>query len=238
MKHIRILSLLLIVSMISLTGCMNVKDMSEEKSGLVAEYAAGVLLRYSDQYEHRLITRDQLEDQGVEAPATPVAANPTETPAVSVVPDAPQTSGEAPEPTVEEVPEVSLDELYQLSGIEVSYDSCEFTKRYGNSEIRAEEGETLFVVTFALKNVSGAGKKVNLMDRREIQYTLDMDGNQYFPGISMLSNGGLAYLETTIKKGKTEKAVLIFRMDQERTAASSATLTIEEGSRKATVKLK
>ena len=238
MKHIRILGLLLLVSMVSLTGCMNVKDMSEEKSGMVAEYAAGVLLRYSDQYEHRLITREQLEDQEVEATATPAAPDASETPAVSAAPDSPQASGEESEPVAEEIPEVSLDELYQLNGIKVSYDSCQFTKRYGNSEIQAEEGETLFVVTFALKNVSGAGKKVNLMDRREIQYTLDVDGNQYFPGISILPNGGLDHLKTTIKKGKTEKAVLIFRMDQERTAASSATLTIEENSRKTTIKLK
>lgn len=240
MKHIRILCLLLIVSMLSLTGCMDVKNMSEEKTGLVAEYAAGVLLRYSDKYEHRLITREQLADQETETTATPtpVAGGATATPAGSVVPDGSGTPGEIQEPQASEVPEVSLDELYQLDGIEVSYDSCQFTKRYGKSEIRANEGETLFVVSFALKNVSGAGKKVNLMDRREIQYTLDMDGNQYFPGINMLPNGGLDYLETTIKKGKTEKAVLIFRMDQERTSASSATLSIEEGNKKTSIKLK
>lgn len=238
MKHTRILCFLLIVSMISLTGCMDVKDMSEEKSGLVAEYAAGVLLRYSDKYEHRLITREQLAKQEKETADASSPAESTATPTVSSAPDGSGTPGEAQEPEVSEVPEVSLDELYQLKGIKVSYASCEFTKQYGNSEIRAMEGETLFVVTFAFKNVSGAGKKVNLMDQRDIQYTLDVDGNQFFPGVNILPNGGLNYLDTTIKKGKTEKAVLIFRMDQDRTSASSVNLTIEENNKKTSIKIK
>lgn len=234
MKHIRILCLLLIMSMISLTGCMDVKDMSEEKADLVAEYAAGVLLRYSDTYEYRLITKDQ-QDRQEEPEATVTPAG--ETAAATPTPAASGTSGGAQEPETAEVPEVSLDALYQLKGIKVSYDTCQFTKQYGDTEIYANKGETLFVVTFALKNVSAAGKKVNLMDR-EIQYTLDVDGNQYVQGINMLPDGGLDYLETTIKKGKTKKAVLIFRMDQERASASSVNLTIEEGNKKTSIKLK
>lgn len=240
MKHTRILCFLLIVSMISLTGCMDVKDMSEGKSGLVAEYAAGVLLRYSDKYEHRLITREQLAKQEKETEETSVPAGSTVTPTVSPASEGSGTPGEVQDPEVSEVPEVSLDELYQLKGIKVSYDSCRFTKRYGDgdAEIHAMDGETLFVVTFAFKNVSGAGKKVNLMDKREIQYTLDVDGNQFFPGVNILPNGGLNYLDTTIKKGKTEKAVLIFRMDQDRTSASSMVLTIEENNKKSSIKIK
>lgn len=235
MKHIRILCLLLIVSMISLTGCMDVKDISEEKADLVAEYAAGVLLRYSDQYEYRLITKEQQmrqEEQGTEEPSvTPAATDAAE----PVATDAGGEAGEQPAET--QVPEVSPDELYQLDGIQVSYDSSEFTKQYKNTEVRAGQGETLFVVSFALKNTSGAAKKVNLMDRK-IQYTLDVDGNQYYPGINMLPDGTLDYLETTIGKGKTEKAVLIFTMDQERTSASNVNLTIEEGSKKTSIKIK
>lgn len=234
MKHIRILCLLLIVSMISLTGCMDVKDISEEKADLVAEYAAGVLLRYSDNYEHRLITKEQLARQGAES-----TAEPAETPAVLAEPTAATAGGEeGQQPETTQVPEVSLDELYQLDGIQVSYDSCEFTKRYKDTEVRAEDGEALFVVSFALKNTSGETKKVDLMNRGNIQYTLDVDGNQYFPGINMLPDGGLNYLETTIKKGKTKKTVLIFRMDQERTSASSVNLTIEEGNKKTSIKIK
>lgn len=237
MKHIHIFCLVLIVLSISLTGCMDVKDLSEEKADLVAEYAAGVLLRYSDQYERRLITKEQAEGQQEEQSA-------------STTPEAEPTFSNAPETTspvavdgtnstIESiaVPEMSLDELYHLDGIQVSYDSYEFTKRYGSTQIRAEEGETLLVVSFGLKNISGSKKKVSLMDR-DIAYSLDVDGSQYLPEINILLNGGLNYFEDTIAKGKTETAVLIFRMDQNRSSASSITLTIEEGSSKSSVKLK
>lgn len=236
MKHIRILCLLLIVSMISLTGCMDVKNISEDKADLVAEYAAGVLLRYSDRYERRLITKEQLARKGVEPVEESVE---TPSPEATPAPTGAAVGGEAgQQPEATQVPEVSLDELYQLEGIQISYDSCEFTRQFKNTEVRAGAGETLFVLTFALKNTSGAAKKVDLMNRKNIQYTLGVDGNQYFPGIDMLADGALAYLETTIKKGKTKKAVLIFRMDQERSSASSIHLTIEEGNKRAGINIK
>lgn len=238
MKHIQMLCLVLIVLSISLTGCMDVKDLPEEKADLVAEYAAGVLLRYSDQYERRLITKEQAEVQQEDQSAS---TTPEAEPTASIVPDTASpaavdgTTGTV-EPTA--VPEVSLDELYHLDGIQVSYNSYEFAKRYGSTQIRAEKGETLLVVSFGLKNISGSKKKASLMDRDKIVYTLDVDGSQYSPEINMLLNGGLNYFEDTIAKGKTETAVLIFRMDQERTSASSITLTIEEESNKTSVKLK
>lgn len=238
MRHMRVLCLVLIGLSISLTGCMDIKDLSEDKIDLVAEYAAGVLLRYSDQYEYRLITADQTEQEQGDVSD---AVNPEADPVPSIVPDADSstaaggTTGTA-EPT--EAPEVPLDELYHLDGVQVSYDSYEFTKRYGNTQIRAEQGETLLVVSFDLQNTSGSDKKVSLMDRSRIVYTLDVDGSQYAPEIIMLPNGGLNYFKGTIAEGETETAVLVFRMGQERAAASSLALTIEEDSNRTSVKLK
>ena len=241
MKRNWILCFVLAVSVISLAGCAGVKDMTEEQSDLVAEYAAGVLLRYSDKYERRLITKDRRAAQEKEEggpTASPPVATPTATSGAEATATSSRADSDSPEMTASPVPEVSLDDLYQLNGIKVSYDSCRFTKRYGSSQIRADKGQTLFIVTFALKNVSGAGKSVSLMDRRNITYTLDVDGSQYVPGISMLPNGGMDYLDTSIPKGKTEKAVLIFQMDDKKQSASSMTLTIEEGNKKSIVKLK
>ena len=46
------------VMAVSLTGCMDsVKDLSDEKSDMVAEYSAGLLLRHSDSYSKRLVTK-------------------------------------------------------------------------------------------------------------------------------------------------------------------------------------
>jgi hypothetical protein len=139
------------------------------------------------------------------------------------------------EPT--DAPAVSLDELYHLDGVKVSYDSYRFSKKYGD-QIKADKGQTLLIVSFRLKNESGKKKKVSLMDRTGIEYKLDVDGEQYSPQISILANGGMNYFEDTIEKGKSEKAVLIFRMDQGKKSASSIHLTITEGNENASVEIK
>ena len=61
---------------VSLTGCMDsVKDLSDEKSDMVAEYSAGLLLRHSDSYSKRLVTKaDQTgnnSQEDVQTTATP-----------------------------------------------------------------------------------------------------------------------------------------------------------------------
>lgn len=238
MRRNRIVALVIALSMLSLNGCMSVGDLTEKQSDFVAEYSAGLLLRYSDRYERRLLTKEQLEKQGIEptaevSPTPMVSAEPT---ATAPEADATNDSGEEPEATA--IPNVEMNEIYQLDGIKVRYDSYEFANKYGSSQIRAEDGETLLIVSFEVKNVSGKTKKVNLMKRTGITYTLDVDGHEYQPGISILENGGMNQLLTTLKPGKKEKAVLIYRMDQERKTASSITLSIADGDKQSKLTLK
>ena len=45
MRQIRFLCAVLAVSVLSLTGCADIKDLSEEQENEIAEYAAGVCFR-------------------------------------------------------------------------------------------------------------------------------------------------------------------------------------------------
>ena len=241
MKRNRIVALIAILSMISLTGCMDMGNLTEEQSDLVAEYSAGVLLRYSDRYERRLITKEQLDKQGVEIEdVLPTAtAEATPTPVTDVSTDETTADGSS-EPEVTEVPGVPVNDFYHLDGVTVAYDSYQFVKKYESiSQIRADKGETLLIVTFLLNNTSGKTKNIDLMhNRTDISYTLDVDGSQYQPGIDILENGGMNNLSTKLKSGKKEKAVLIYRMDQAQKNASSITLTIAEGNQQSKVTLR
>lgn len=238
LKRNKIFILLTILSILSLTGCADVSDLSEEESNLIAEYSAGVLLRYSDRYERRLITKEQLEKQGAEE-LSPIQGEQTAAP----VPDASATAT-APaadagtQQKATEVPGVAVNDFFQLDGVTVDYASYQFTSEYGNTQIYAEDGETLLVVSFILKNTTGKTKNINLMDRTDISYSIDVDGRQYQPGISMLENGGLNQLSTTLKPGKKEKAVLIYRMEQGQKNAASIVLTLADKSKQSKVTLK
>lgn len=238
MRQIRFLCTVLAVSVLSLTGCADIKNLSEEQENEIAEYAAGVLLQNSDKYSYRLITKEEKE---VTETPTPMPATPTPTPtsAAAQASDAPQES--QPEQTAaapeDSKKEVSLDDLYHLKGVSVLYTSYRLADKYGSSQIRAEQGKKLLVAEFSLKNNSGAKKKVKLIDRRKITYQLNVDGTTYSPQISLLENQ-LDYLETVIAKGKSQKAVLVFQVDKNATNASSIDLSIEEGNNKTSVKMK
>ena len=231
MRQIRFLCAVLAVSVLSLTGCADIKNLSEEQENEIAEYAAGVLLQNSDKYPYRLITKEEKE--------VTETATPTPTSAAAQASDAPQES--QPEQTKaapeDSQKEVSLDDLYHLKGVSILYTSYCLADKYGSSQIRAEQGKKLLVAEFSLKNNSGAKKKVKLIDRRKISYQLNVDGTTYSPQISLLENQ-LDYLEATIAKGKSQKAVLVFQVDKNATNASSIDLSIEEGNNKTSVKMK
>ena len=74
MRQIRFLCAVLAVSVLSLTGCADIKNLSEEQENEIAEYAAGVLLQNSDKYPYRLIAKEEKE---VTETPTPMPATPT-----------------------------------------------------------------------------------------------------------------------------------------------------------------
>ena len=231
MRQIRFLCAVLAVSVLSLTGCADIKNLSEEQENEIAEYAAGVLLQNSDKYSYRLITKEEKE---VTETPTPMPATPTPTSADAPQESQPEQTKAAPEDSQKEV---SLDDLYHLKGVSILYTSYRLADKYGSSQIRAEQGKKLLVAEFSLKNNSGAKKKVKLIDRRKITYQLNVDGTTYSPQISLLENQ-LDYLEAVIAKGKSQKAVLVFQVDKNATNASSIDLSIEEGNNKTSVKMK
>ena len=240
LKYNRILCFVLVISMLSLTGCMDMKDMSEEQTDLIAEYSAGVLLRYSDKYERRLITKEQTAKQVSPQPTATAMATATASMSTTASATANTVTDASPQPT--EPTSVDLNALFALDGVSITYDSYQFTNHYGTSQIRAEDGESLLVVTFIVKNTTNKKKKIDLSKRNSgsdgIQYQLDVDGSQYEPGLSILENGGLNFLSTTLAAGKQEEAVLIYRMSEDKKKASSIHLTIKEGDKQSNIPLK
>ncbi len=244
-----------------LVGCAELPDITDQQGNLVAEYAGGVLLRYSSKYAYRLVKNDADED-GVEDSATDAAsgaaatmeplaspeasASPSPEPGASAGPDATSdpNASEAPEESVApeptEEPSVSLDELYHIKGLKFSYVSSSYSNRYPSSddaiEITAPADKVLYIVNFKVKNTGSKAIRVNLTGR-PFHYELSVGGDTALPTLSLLPNGGLNYLMTTIKPGKTEKASLIFNLDRDKKGTKGNTLSITEGEKTAVIEL-
>ena len=252
-----------VFAVLMLTGCGELPNISEQQADLVAEYAGGVLLRYSSKYALRLVKND-VDGDGVEDSVNGVASgaavtaapddqsdvspspSPSSSPEASSSPDpnasaSPEESEEpaaTPEPTEE--PKVGLDELYNIKDLKFSYSSAMYTDRYPKNssayEITSQGGQILYVVTFKVKNTGSKTVKVNLTSR-PFHYELSVGGDTYLPTLSLLPNGGLNYLMTKIKPGKTEKASLIFNIDRDKKGTKGNTLSITEGEKTAVVDL-
>lgn len=185
MKKIKILGLLA-MSAVMLTGCIDsMPNMTTEQSDLVSEYAAGLLLKYSPNFDYRLVSDEELaaaiaqekaleeetmtETQTVAVPESTEAAS-EEKPEVQSVEE--QETQESIQQNQQEFTDADTDLAVELGikdGISLRYQSFELCDFYpqnttGFSGIEAKEGKTLIVLHFDLENPSDKNVDCNLYD--------------------------------------------------------------------------
>ena len=97
----------------------------------------------------------------------------------------------------------------------ISYTSFRTYEAYPNNNdiftIEASEGNQLLVLQFDVKNISNQKIKLNLMDEG-YKYKLILGDRNYTPMLSILEDGGLLFLDVSIKPKKTHQTVLIFEV--------------------------
>lgn len=222
-----ILSVCLCLVMLMLAGCVQARELTEEKQDIIAEYSAGIVLQHADNYKKRL------EKQ--ENPVTPEVSQPPQVTAVPEnTPEPAQAAGSEEEPALAQV---SLNDLYQVSGMNAEYVSYKSCSKYTN-QIAAHKGEWLYIVNFRVRNSTKKPLKVDL-SKRGIKYLLNVDGSEYQAHPSFLENGGMNFLKTTIPSGASKKAVVVFRVPDKAKNPGSATVTVrDEGKCETEIRLK
>ena len=176
MKKYKMLGVLAI-SAVMFTGCIDsMPELSSDESDMVAEYAAGLLLKYSPNYNYMLVSEDELaaalnqralEEQAlVEETETTGETEeaPGETASKEETPETDLSEGEAEEPSEEAPAQMLVDmgadlvtELGLTEDVLLRYQSFEICDAYpqnasGFSGIDAKEGEKLLVMHFDLEN--------------------------------------------------------------------------------------
>lgn len=258
LKKKGILLLCLCFSMVMLAGCSYSTKLSTEDQDKIAEYSAGVLLQHYTKYSRRLIKQEEASPQATEESAgtmspteqgqtqsdntvenytTGTGGSGTGSAAASGSDSAGKDGNEE-----ENINEVSLQDLYHVAGMNVSYDSyvvCkEYPKKSSAVKLTAKKGQRLIVVRFDLKNETSKNLKVKLdRKKRDIKYSLDVDGAVYNPSMVMQANGGMNNLNTSLKAGGSEKAVLVFEIPKASQDPGSAVLTVKEGENRSVVRL-
>lgn len=166
MKKISVLLCSLVVALLT-AGCGEMPDLTQEETDLIAEYAAGLLLKYDSGQSNRLVDTsgydEEIEEEALEPETEESEEEPDSEEATTVV-DVSQD--EETEPTVS-----SVEEYYGVPNVMITYTGYEVTDSYPPSSeednlvfsMDASAGTQLLVLKFNAQNLSGEDQSLNLL---------------------------------------------------------------------------
>jgi hypothetical protein len=212
MKRIKLVIIVLLA--LSLTGCIEKYNATDEQSDAIAEYMAGHLLDSDKDYDQKLIPEDELlGDNSNESVDNGSDNNSGE---VTITPVTPNPSDAAPSDSAVEGTDnagvlYTLTEVIDSAGFQIEYSSYKLTNQYKSQYfvLNPRDGCQLLVMSFSIKNVADEKQVLNLT-KAGIEYKIsDKSDTKYKPLLTLLEND-LQYIKMEFGGGKSKKGVLIF----------------------------
>ncbi|SHO51352.1 DUF4352 domain-containing protein [Anaerocolumna xylanovorans] len=197
-----------------LTGCAQLTGLTDKQSDVIAEYMAGSVLRYTDNYMEGLVYPEDIADKTSDKTTDTKESSDNNS---SKTDDKAQTESTAAESTsakagssmeYQKFYKILSDDSYQVKfkGFKL-YDS--YAQRDNYFTLQPTDGKKLLVVNFKVTNTTKKAVKVNL-GKIHIDYKLHTaNGKAYSPMVTLLDTD-LNYLNYTLKGGKSDDAVLVF----------------------------
>lgn len=211
-----------------LAGCYEPLDITDSEMDMVAEYAAGVLVKHGTNATDSLLDREE-QEAAFAAMATPTP-RPTYAPVKGEkdpVQEGDSTGKVSPtaKPTASPIPdnsEVTMQDLTDLMGKKdffFRYAGYETTLLYqgeGDLFAAAGEGKLLVVLEFEVTNRSDSGATLvlNKGASKEFVYTLRGDGKIIRPSLTLLEEDFYTSYEKSYKPGETKTCVLVFECEE------------------------
>lgn len=226
-------AVILLLASILLSGCGSQINLTDEQSGLVAEYAAGLLLKYDKNYQERLLTDPEL----VEADAKEALEEQKKKDFEAFLENERQKSiakNSAGSDKDKETDAVSiyqsLKEVLSMDAFEVSYTGYEVADSYPNknSEINdgeevteelypvidAAAGKKLLVLKFNVANSSESPAKCDVLNLSP-RFQATVNGEKNINSLMTMLLNDLSTLNVELEAGASMEAVLIFQSTEE-----------------------
>ena len=209
--------LMLSTCLFFLAGCNDVKDLTDEETKLIAEYAAGLLLKYDVDYVDRIAEGDKAAQEMT----AEVSTEQEDTQEVTTeeqnqnVRDT-EEGASTEERTVGS--EGDIAKIAGIAGVSISLKDYQIVDRYPEAEegdavvgVEAADGCQLLVIRFQVQNITEDVVDVSLMDK-QLDYHIVCNGtNAANPMLTILMND-LGTLETSVQPGEKQEAVLLFQI--------------------------
>lgn len=228
-----------LITSVGLTGCSKAIVMTDDENKMVTEYMAGLVLKYDNNYENKLIyddgtnkySTDELinsnDNSSVEQNTSNSSTDSSSTDETnqnieSTIKDTTNTSNESKDNNVtveEKVKYEDVSTVIGISGIDFKYKDYTLTESYPKSTsdsivtLDASEGNQLLVLTVELKNTTNKDKKINFIGSG-VSYSLGVENDKIDSLLTLLPND-IQFLDTTIKAQKTKKAVVVFEVSKD-----------------------
>lgn len=241
MKSRRTIGLLIgVCCVFGFGGCYEPFEITDAEMDIVAEYAAGVLVKHGVQTTEKLLDREEQEiSKQLSATPTPrptIAPGKTE----QTTPDDKKNDEKSPTKTPSKTPtavpdntELTMQDLTELLDKEdffFRYTGYQTTPLYqGNGDLfaAASEGKQLVVLEFEVTNQSSKAMKLEMNKgaTKGYVYTLRMGTTSVKPSLTLLQEDLYTSYSMEYAAGETKKGVLVFECsDKEK--MDSLTLTI------------
>lgn len=203
--------------MLSLTGCLEFTEMTEEESKLVAQSAAMIILNNNRLYAEKLSTPTPTP-----SPSPTPTWFPTATPSPSPAPEVTQSasSTSAPTPTTKPDKEenefafTELKEIIGISDISLEFGGYALYDNYTFDYYSVEpsvEGNKLLIIKLVVKNNASTETNVNLAGKK-LDYRLDYEtGKSIKPLMTILTND-FTTLNVNVDAGARYETVLVFEV--------------------------
>lgn len=234
--------LMMCICCFMLCGCTEYPTMKEADTDLVAEYAAGILLKHSETAENRLMdveeaklaleaeAQKEVEEEEKEILEEPVE-EPEQVPEEPIVPETPVIDN------TEQNEEISSAPIQDAMGVEmlsVQLNGYEIKDSYPDGSgaffaLDAGEGNKLLVAKITLINNTESSVDINMLEKN-ISYKMSLDGNGYKFVLSTMLLDDLSTYVGTLGAGSSTELVLISEWSEELLSnMSSPMLYIKNG---------
>ena len=196
--------------MVCLTGCgSQVITLTEDESNQIVTYAADVLLKYNGAAAHGINSTTLADEE-----QTDTAAD-TSQDTTNTSEESDSTSDTSGQTYTQDSSAVSLSEVLNLEGCTVEYvslTSADSLTEGDYFDMLPQSGDVYQVLTVRIVNNTGSDVSLDFSSQSP-QFTYEINGQTYKAARTVLSDD-LANMQTTIKSGDSQKAVLVTEVSE------------------------
>ena len=202
-----------------LSGCGNaIPELTEVQQNMITEYAVGTVLKYSANYDDKIIRKELEKNENVE----PEETTQEQQESVEEKNEEVLVSEESTEETTE-VPVVSTNEMVQtqtldgflgVEGFKVEFQEYEICEAYSGAEneaiafeLKASEGNSLLVLKYAVTNVTDQEQRFDVLSQN-VKAKISVAGNNKSALLTMLEND-LLHADTMVAANETQTFVIL-----------------------------